>query len=112
MIAWLGPAAGPANYEVGEEVRAAFTDGDAGAAGAFVPTRPGHWHVDLYALARRRLAMLGVRRVAGGGKDCESRVCSIEQRRAAPGATARGGLFWKRRSSPFSDVTGKAPDPV
>ncbi|MGL6291177.1 MAG: polyphenol oxidase family protein, partial [Silanimonas sp.] len=24
VVAWLGPAAGPANYEVGEEVRAAF----------------------------------------------------------------------------------------
>ena len=68
VIAWLGPAAGPANYEVGEEVRAAFVDGDAGAAAAFVATRPGHWRVDLYALARQRLAALGVSRVAGGDR--------------------------------------------
>lgn len=65
--AWLGPAAGPANYEIGEEVREAFVSRDAGAAGAFVPTRPGHWHVDLYVLARRRLAAAGVTAVHGGG---------------------------------------------
>ena len=68
IIAWLGPAAGPAHYEVGDEVRAAFVDGDAGAATAFMATRPGHWRVDLYALARRRLAALGVSRVYGGGR--------------------------------------------
>lgn len=68
VIAWLGPAAGPAHYEVGEAVRAAFIDGDAGAASAFVATRPGHWCVDLYALARRRLAALGVTRIHGGGR--------------------------------------------
>ena len=67
LIAWLGPAAGPAHYEVGEEVRAAFVDRDVGATGAFVTTRPGHWRVDLYALARRRLAAIGVTRVQGGG---------------------------------------------
>jgi len=68
VIAWLGPAAGPANYEIGEDVRAAFVDGDPGAAAAFVATRPGHWKVDLYALARRRLAAIGVMRVHGGGR--------------------------------------------
>ena len=68
VMAWLGPAAGPMKYEVGEDVFAAFVDGDAGAVGAFVPTRPGHWRVDLYALARRRLAALGVTRVYGGGR--------------------------------------------
>jgi len=67
LLAWLGPAAGPAAYEVGADVRAAFVDGDPGAAAAFVPTRPGHWHVDLYALARRRLAAVGVTAVHGGG---------------------------------------------
>lgn len=66
LRAWLGPAAGPDHYEVGEEVRAAFIDGDAGAAAAFTGTRPGHWRVDLYALARRRLAAVGVTRVDGG----------------------------------------------
>ena len=69
LVAWIGPAAGPANYEIGEEVRAAFVDRDARAAAAFVPTRPGHWKVDLFALARQRLANAGVTRV-GGGTEC------------------------------------------
>ncbi|HEY5790046.1 MAG TPA: peptidoglycan editing factor PgeF, partial [Gammaproteobacteria bacterium] len=67
LLAWLGPAIGPAAYEVGAEVRAAFVDADPGAAGAFVATRPGHWHADLYALARRRLARAGVAALHGGG---------------------------------------------
>ncbi len=67
LIAWLGPAIGPRVYEVGEEVRAAFLERDASAAAAFVATRPGHWRLDLYAVARQRLAKLGVERVYGGG---------------------------------------------
>lgn len=67
LIAWLGPAAGPQAYEIGEEVFRAFVDRDAAAAAAFVATRPGHWRVDLYALARLRLARAGVPRVFGGG---------------------------------------------
>jgi len=67
IIAWLGPAIGPRVYEVGEEVRAAFLERDAAAAAAFVATRPGHWLLDLYAVARQRLAKLGVERVYGGG---------------------------------------------
>jgi YfiH family protein len=67
LVAWLGPAAGPQAYEIGAEVRDAFVGTDAGAAGAFVATREGHWRADLYALARRRLAAAGVHRVHGGG---------------------------------------------
>ena len=67
VLAWLGPAIGPEAYEVGEEVRAAFVDRDANAAAAFRPTRPGHWLLDLYAVARQRLAARGVTRVSGGG---------------------------------------------
>lgn len=67
LVAWLGPAAGPLNYEIGEEVRAAFVGPDPGAAQAFTATRPGHWRVDLYALARRRLAAVGLSDVHGGG---------------------------------------------
>jgi YfiH family protein len=65
LVAWLGPAAGPASYEVGEEVRAAFP----GCDEAFAPTRPGHWKADLYAIARRKLTTVGVTRTHGGGFD-------------------------------------------
>ncbi len=69
LRAWLGPAAGPQAYEVGEDVFAAFVDLDPAARVAFVATRPGHWRVDLYALARRRLAAAGLAAdaVHGGG---------------------------------------------
>lgn len=67
ILAWLGPAIGPAEYEVGEEVRAAFLLRDARTESAFTPTRPGHWRLDLYAVARQRLAASGVARVSGGG---------------------------------------------
>lgn len=61
-LAWLGPAIGPKAYEVGEDVRVVFT----GYQSAFTPTRPGHWLLDLYAVARRRLAKKGVAGVYGG----------------------------------------------
>ncbi len=67
LVAWLGPAAGPRAYEIGEEVFEAFTAFDARARMAFLPTRPGHWKVDLYMLARQRLLDAGVTDVHGGG---------------------------------------------
>jgi YfiH family protein len=69
LLAWLGPAAGPAAYEVGAEVRDAFLAREAQAASAFAETRPGHWRVDLYALARQRLHKAGMspRAIHGGG---------------------------------------------
>jgi YfiH family protein len=67
LLAWLGPAIGPAAYEVGADVRDALLARDACAAAAFTPNRPGHWLLDLYLVARQRLAARGVTRVYGGG---------------------------------------------
>src|SRR6185503_5537763 len=70
LLAWMGAAIGPASFEVGAEVREAFVAADAGAAVCFVPRpAPGKFLADLYALARRRLAAAGVRRIHGGGLD-------------------------------------------
>ena len=66
LQAWLGPAIGPGAYEVGAEVRDAFVARDPLAAGAFSATRPGHWLLDLYRIARQRLADSGVTAVHGG----------------------------------------------
>jgi len=67
ILVWLGPAIGPAAFEVGEEVRAAFVSRQADAAAAFRPAQAGTYRADLYALARLRLAALGVTAVYGGG---------------------------------------------
>lgn len=69
LVAWLGPAAGPQAYEIGEEVFEAFVAHDARAQAAFAPTRPGHWKVDLYALARQRSVDAGMvpSDIHGGG---------------------------------------------
>lgn len=67
LIAWLGPAIGPANYEVGDEVRDAFIRSDPEALSAFTAGRPGHWQLALYTLARQRLQRVGVPHISGGG---------------------------------------------
>lgn len=67
VVAWLGPAIGPEHFEVGDEVRSRFLAIDGAAGAAFVPGRShGKWMADLYALARLRLAAVGVTLVGGG----------------------------------------------
>jgi polyphenol oxidase len=68
LMAWLGPAIGPQHFEVGAEVREALLKGDSGAQAAFAANARGRFMADLGALARRRLAALGVGRIYGGGQ--------------------------------------------
>jgi hypothetical protein len=67
LLAWLGPAIGPAAYEVGAEVRDAFVARSASAERRFAPNARGRWQADLYGLARDALAGAGVTAVHGGG---------------------------------------------
>ncbi len=68
LLAWLGAAIGPQAFQVGDEVRAAFVKDMPACAQAFVPdAQPDKWRVDIYRLARLRLARAGVARVYGGG---------------------------------------------
>lgn len=70
--AWMGACIGPARFEVGADVLAAF-----GAEPMqsdqplfrFQPNAQGEprWRADLYGLARRRLAALGLGAISGGG---------------------------------------------
>ena len=65
LSAWLGPCIGPAAFEVGPEVRAAFVCDDAAADALFRPHVQGKYLADLPGLARTRLAALGVRAIHG-----------------------------------------------
>jgi polyphenol oxidase len=85
LHAWLGPAIGPQAFEVGADVRDAFMNHAesigaaqqhatrdavrADTAAAFVPRpdAPGKYLANLDALARLRLAGMGIRQVSGGG---------------------------------------------
>lgn len=67
LLTWLGPAIGPARFEVGDEVRAAFIGSNPGAAEAFVPSSPGKWLADIYLLAKHRLRAAGLTSIHGGG---------------------------------------------
>lgn len=68
LHAWLGPAIGPAQFEVGEDVLQAFIAKDASAYDVFKPIdgRPGKYLADIYRLARQALAKVGVMNVSGG----------------------------------------------
>jgi len=67
IIAYIGPGIGAHRYEVGEDVRKAFVDRDPAAARSFAPRQGGKYLVDLYGLARQRLAAAGVAGIHGGG---------------------------------------------
>jgi len=75
LLAWLGPAIGPASFEVGVEVReralaAVTSDQRARVADCFKPAgQSGKYLADLYALARQRLTAAGVGRVYGEIRD-------------------------------------------
>nr|WP_296752172.1 peptidoglycan editing factor PgeF [Thioalkalivibrio sp.] len=68
VMAWLGPAIGPAAFEVGPEVRAAFVSDDSATAAAFRAGAGDRWFADIYRLARLRLERAGVTDVHGGGR--------------------------------------------
>jgi YfiH family protein len=65
VLAWLGPCIGPEAFEVGPEVRAAFLAQDAAGADLFRPHAHGKFLADLPALARRRLAAMGITAIHG-----------------------------------------------
>ncbi|WP_220463799.1 peptidoglycan editing factor PgeF [Sediminihaliea albiluteola] len=73
LLAWLGPAIGPAAFEVGPELRAMFlaraksSAEHSALAQCFRPAqREQHYLADLYALARISLSRMGVQHIYGG----------------------------------------------
>lgn len=68
LLAWLGPAIGPAAFEVGPEVREAYLAHVPGSAACFTPNDRGRYLADIYGLARLVLVAAGVAGVHGGGR--------------------------------------------
>jgi len=81
---WLGPCIGPSVFEVGEDVRQAFTHAHAPTAALaahYFNPHPAHahkWLADLAGLARLRLQALGVTAISGN--DSSSDWCTVSQR--------------------------------
>lgn len=94
VLAWLGPAIGPAAFEVGPEVREAFVAAQPQAQAAFVPRGGGKYLADLYALARLRLAQAGVRDVHGGGYCTYTEADRFFSYRRAKDGGRLGAFIW------------------
>ena len=67
LLAWLGPAIGPAHFEIGAEVREELLRADPQGEASFVRNARGRYMADLAALARRRLERTGITRIYGSG---------------------------------------------
>jgi polyphenol oxidase len=74
ILVWLGPCIGPAQFEVGSEVKTAFEVAQAGAAQHFQKIQPAaasavgqpdKYLANLQALARDRLRALGITHIYG-----------------------------------------------
>jgi len=65
IMAWLGPAIGPQQFEVGGEVREAFIASQLQAVAAFTPYG-NKFLANIYLLARLRLEAAGIRQIYGG----------------------------------------------
>ncbi|MDC9725913.1 MAG: peptidoglycan editing factor PgeF [Gammaproteobacteria bacterium] len=66
IIAWLGPAIGPSQFEVGNDVYHTFTSHSPHADLAFQQTDSNHYLANIYLLAKQRLNALGVHAIFGG----------------------------------------------
>ncbi len=94
LLAWLGPAIGPTQFEVGAEVRETFLRAG-GAPQRFGPGRAGHWMCDLPGLARDRLQALGVGEISGGEWCTASDPQRFfSHRRDAPRTGRMAALIW------------------
>ncbi len=92
----FGPAIGPSNFEVGEEVFLAFIEKNSLNKTAFVATRKNHYLCDIYQLARIELQSLGIDKIAGG------EFCTYRDRdqfysfRRQPSTGRMASLIWLR----------------
>ena len=101
ILAWLGPAIGPAQFEVGADVLATFQNSGLHPAmveAAFLARkgRPGLYLADIYQLARLFLARDGVSRIAGGNR-CTVTESDYFYSYRRDGVTGRqASLIWRK----------------
>jgi len=96
IAAWIGPGIVPLAFEVRDDVRDAFVVHDRGTAAHFVPRSTGIWLADLPALARRRLAAIGVARVGGGGVCTYTDAGRFHSFRRDRTAARLGAFVWRQ----------------
>ena len=104
ILAWLGPAIGPQQFEVGSDVRLAFIGGAADAAAvqqlaaafAPIPGRPGKYLADIYSLARALLQQGGVQRIAGGQSCTVSEPLRFYSYRRDAVTGRQASLIWRK----------------
>lgn len=99
LLAWLGPAIGPQRFEIGAEVREALLRADSSAEDAIEPNSGGRFRADLWALARRRLANVGVKHVFGGGECTHSQAEHYFSHRRDGQTGRQATLIWLTRGS-------------
>ncbi|MGH9626730.1 MAG: laccase domain-containing protein, partial [Bryobacteraceae bacterium] len=67
---------------------------DPASKSAFVATRPDHWRCDLYEIARQRLHVAGVTRIAGGSLDTFTDARLHSYRRDGANSGRMASLIW------------------
>ncbi|MDO7575063.1 MAG: peptidoglycan editing factor PgeF [Oceanospirillaceae bacterium] len=96
ILVWMGPAIGPDAFEVGPDVLAAFDIDPSHVPQEFTPvnTKPNKWMGNLYALARKELAGLGVTQVFGGEHCTLSDAEHFYSHRRDPQSGRMATLIW------------------
>lgn len=96
LLAWLGPAIGPAAFEIGQDVRDAFCSQHPQDAAAFTPAaRAGKYLADIYLLARLRLGRAGVTAVYGGHRCTYSEPDKLYSYRRDGDTGRMASLVWR-----------------
>ena len=96
VLVWLGPAIGPTAFEVGPNVLEAFDVDLCEVSEEFtrIATKPNKWLGNLYALARKELAGLGVTQVFGGDYCTYSAPQQFYSHRRDPASGRMASLIW------------------
>ena len=95
LLAWFGAHITQPAFEVGPEVRDAFVAHDADAGAAFERGRGDRWQADLAALARRRLARVGVTAVYAAGRCTVAEPAAFYSYRRARETGRMASLIWR-----------------